>query len=102
LVLTDAHPDHRFVLFVRPRDPEKETWHGRRAGVEGAKGRCGADAVYAVDELDAVLPGYLEGAQTLYFTPGLDHTFAWRMEQWLGRLGLTLAHSLARALTRSA
>jgi len=101
LVLTDAHPDHRFVLFVRPRDPEKETWHGRRAGVDGAKMRCGADAVYAVDELDAVLPGYLEGAQTLYFTPGLDHTFAWRMEQWLGRLRRTRPRTGKGPLTRT-
>src|SRR6185503_1344263 len=58
LVLTDAHPDHRFVLFVRPRDPEKETWHGRRAGVEGAKVRCGADATYSIAELDEKLPQY--------------------------------------------
>ena len=27
----------KFTLFVRPRDPERETWTGRRAGVEGAK-----------------------------------------------------------------
>ena len=27
----------KFTLFVRPRDPERETWTGRRAGVEGAR-----------------------------------------------------------------
>src|SRR5439155_2548004 len=27
-----------FALFVRPRDPAAETWTGRRAGVEGARG----------------------------------------------------------------
>ena len=27
-VLTPHDPGHRFTLFVRPRDPEKETWDG--------------------------------------------------------------------------
>ena len=42
-------------MFVRPRDPEMETWDGRRAGVEGAKARYGADAAYPAAELDAKL-----------------------------------------------
>ena len=25
----------KYTLFVRPRDPEREIWDGRRAGVEG-------------------------------------------------------------------
>ena len=29
--------DNRYTLFVRPRDPEREIWDGRRAGVDGAK-----------------------------------------------------------------
>jgi len=37
--------DERYTLFVRPRDREKETWTGRRAGVEGAKEKFGADAL---------------------------------------------------------
>ena len=35
-VFAPNHPKHRFVLFVRPRDPERETWNGRRAGIDGA------------------------------------------------------------------
>jgi len=34
----------KYTLFVRPRDPEREIWDGRRAGVEGAKTEFGADA----------------------------------------------------------
>ena len=85
-VLTTAHAEHRFVLFVRPRDLEKETWNGRRAGVEGAKLLYGADATFAIDELDKALPGYLEGAGTLYFTPGIDQAFHARMDGWLAGL----------------
>ncbi|HMR75877.1 MAG TPA: aminopeptidase P N-terminal domain-containing protein, partial [Polyangiaceae bacterium] len=35
LVLRPTAP--RFVLFVRPKDPEREVWDGYRAGVDGAQ-----------------------------------------------------------------
>ncbi len=92
-VFTDTHPEHRFVLFVRPRDPEKETWNGRRAGVEGALRDFGPDATYAIDELDAVLPKYLETAPTLWFTPGVDRAFNARMDAWLAASRRTRARS---------
>src|SRR6187402_3966924 len=40
-----------FVLFVRPRDPEREAWDGPRAGVDGAVSEFGADAAYPIAEL---------------------------------------------------
>src|SRR5919199_1083325 len=69
----------RLTLFVRPRDPEKETWTGRRAGVEGAKERHGADEAFAVEEFPAKLQEILDGAHTLYYrlgngNPDLDQT----------------------------
>jgi Xaa-Pro aminopeptidase len=60
----------RYVLFVRPRDREKEIWTGRRAGVEGARERYGADEAYTVAELDAKLPALLDGAPTLWYRLG--------------------------------
>ncbi|MBV9927675.1 MAG: Xaa-Pro aminopeptidase [Acidobacteria bacterium] len=68
-----------FTLFVRPRDREKETWNGRRAGVEGAKERFGADEALPVEEFDAKLVELLDGAGTLYYrlggsNPELDQT----------------------------
>ncbi len=67
LLLPD-HPEHKFVLFVRPRDKEKETWTGRRAGPEGAKERYGADAAYTIDQLPEMLAKYLENTDRLYHT----------------------------------
>ncbi|MCB9738338.1 MAG: aminopeptidase P N-terminal domain-containing protein [Deltaproteobacteria bacterium] len=61
------------VLFVRPRDPAAETWTGRRAGLEGAKERFGADAAFDIAELGKHLPALLEGAGTVYWTLG-QHT----------------------------
>ena len=69
-VFLPGHPEHRYVLFVRPRDPEKETWTGRRAGPEGAKERFGADAAFPLEQLPELLPTYLENAGTLYFAFG--------------------------------
>ncbi|MBZ0121049.1 MAG: aminopeptidase P N-terminal domain-containing protein, partial [Sandaracinaceae bacterium] len=75
LVLSTAHPEHRFVLFVRPRDPERETWDGPRTGVDGAKERFGADASFEIKELGAKLPDYLQDAERLYYLFGRDRAF---------------------------
>src|SRR5512145_2134926 len=52
--------ERKLVLFVRPRDREKEIWNGRRVGVEGAKAVLGADEAFTVGELDAKLAEWLE------------------------------------------
>src|SRR5215210_92577 len=56
LVLTTKHAKHKFVLFVRPRDPDREVWDGARAGAEGAVAKYGADAAYPISELASRLP----------------------------------------------
>ncbi len=66
-VLLPEGNDARFVMFVRPRDRERETWDGRRAGPEGAKARYGADAAYTIDELDDVLPRLLENVEQVFY-----------------------------------
>ena len=74
-VLAPHHNKHRFVLFVRPKDPEQEVWTGNRAGVEGAKERYGADQAYPISELNEKLPQYLEKAERLYYRFGRDQAF---------------------------
>jgi len=75
LVLSTVHPEHRSVLFVRPRDREREVWDGARAGVEGAKERCGVDATFPIGELDKRLGDYVAGASTLYYELGRQPEF---------------------------
>jgi Xaa-Pro aminopeptidase len=70
LVLSKVHPKHRAVLFVRPRDKEREQWDGERAGVEGAKERCAVDAAFPISELRKRLPEYLHGARELVLELG--------------------------------
>lgn len=71
-VLSPRHESERFVLFVQPRDREKETWTGKRYGTEGAREVFGADAAYTIDQVKEVLPGLLAGADSVYFAPGRD------------------------------
>ncbi len=74
-VLAPHHPEHRFVLFVQPKDWEKEVWSGYRTGVDAAKEKLGADAVYPITELDEKLPQYLEKANRIYYHLGRDRNF---------------------------
>jgi Xaa-Pro aminopeptidase len=71
-VLTPHDPEHRFTLFVRPRDPDREVWDGPRAGVDGARERFGADAAYTLAEVDDRLKELLEPADALWYALGSD------------------------------
>lgn len=70
--------EQKFTLFVRPRDPEREIWDGRRAGVEGARSEYGADESLPIVEFHGKLQEILDGAEKLYYrlgvNPDLDHT----------------------------
>jgi Xaa-Pro aminopeptidase len=78
-VLAPSHPQHRYILFVRPRKQEEEIWTGIRIGVEGAVRDHGADAAYAIGSLGEVLPNYLAEAETLYYRFGLHEAFDQRL-----------------------
>ncbi|MDB4969263.1 MAG: Xaa-Pro aminopeptidase [Myxococcales bacterium] len=62
----------KFTLFVRPRDPERETWTGRRAGVEGAQQKFGADQAFPVDDINTQLAKLCDGAEEILYVPGED------------------------------
>lgn len=62
--------DQKYTLFVRPRDPEREIWDGRRAGVDGAKREYGADEAFPVAEFEEKLHDILNGADKLYYRLG--------------------------------
>jgi len=74
-VLAPHHPEHRFILFVLPKDPEKETWTGYRVGPEAAKEEYGADIVYPIAELNEKLPQYLAKADRIYYRMGRNRAF---------------------------
>lgn len=71
-VLVPDHPEHRFVLFVQPREREREVWTGWRCGEEGAARDYGADAAFTIDKLDEELPKLVEKADRIYYRFGSD------------------------------
>ncbi|NEO63752.1 MAG: M24 family metallopeptidase, partial [Moorea sp. SIO4G2] len=75
VVLAPHHEEHRFVLFVQPKEPKKEVWTGYRTGVEAAKELFGADETYPITELDEKLPQYLKKADRIYYHLGRDKAF---------------------------
>ncbi len=82
-VLAPDHPEHRFVLFVQPKDREREVWTGWRAGEEGATRDYGADAAFTIDKLDEQLPKLASKADSIYYRFGSDPTFDERLIGWM-------------------
>ena len=64
--------ENRYTLFVRPRDPEREIWDGRRAGVDGAMSDFGAHAAFPIAEFNAKLRDLLDGPEVLYYRLGVN------------------------------
>jgi Xaa-Pro aminopeptidase len=72
VILRPGATGEEVVMFVRPRDPEMETWNGRRAGLEGARAEHGADVAYPSTELEERLPELLANREHLHYALGLD------------------------------
>ena len=68
-------PERKAVLFVRPRDPDREVWDGPRAGVDGAKSEFGADEAFTIDKLESELPKLLGNRRRLFYRLGRDRAF---------------------------
>ena len=67
-VFVPGRAQGEFVLFVRDRDPTRETWDGRRAGPEGATRDFGADDAFPVADIDEILPGLMENGAKVFYT----------------------------------
>ncbi len=86
-VFAPWHETHKFILFVQPKDRDKETWSGYRIGIDAAKEIYGADEAYPIAELDEKLSQYVEKAERLYYHMGRDRAFNDRMiKLWQGFL----------------
>lgn len=91
----------KYTLFVRPRDPEREIWDGRRAGIDGAKSEYGADEAFPVAEFAEKLPDILNGPEKLYYrlgdgNPNLDDTIIRQLAsvRILNRKPISVPHTI--------
>lgn len=85
-VLVPGRPQAEYILFVRDRDPTRETWDGKRAGPDGATRDYGADDAFPIGDIDDILPGLMENCPRVYYTMGLDQDFDQRVIGWINGL----------------
>jgi Xaa-Pro aminopeptidase len=85
-VLIPGRAQAEYVLFVRDRDPARETWDGRRAGPDGATREYGADDAFPFGDIDDILPGLMENCSRVYYTMGLHPEFDQRVIGWINQL----------------
>jgi Xaa-Pro aminopeptidase len=85
-VLIPGRAHGEYVLFVRDRDPARETWDGRRAGPEGAVRDFGADDAFPIGDIDDILPGLMEHCERVHYTMGLHAEFDQRVIGWVNTL----------------
>jgi len=86
LVIVPGRKHGEFILFCREKDEEQETWHGRRAGQEGAIEEYGADDSFPIDDMDDILPGLLEGTDSIYNIMGQYPEFDQRLIGWVNHI----------------
>jgi len=82
-VLCPGRSAGEYILFCRENDPEKELWHGRRAGLEGAEEKFGADHAFPINDIDDILPSLLEDQDKIFTSMGSYSEFDTQVMQWL-------------------
>jgi Xaa-Pro aminopeptidase len=85
-VLVPGRPQGEYILFVRDRDPARETWDGRRAGPAGAVRDFGADDAFPITDIDEILPGLLENRAKVFYAMGTHPEFDQRVVGWVNGL----------------
>jgi Xaa-Pro aminopeptidase len=85
-VLVPGRPQGEYILFVRDRDPARETWDGRRAGPDGATRDFGADDAFPISDIDEILPGLLENRAKVFYAMGTHPEFDQRVVGWVNGL----------------
>jgi Xaa-Pro aminopeptidase len=85
-VLCPGRPQGEYLLFVRERDPLRESWDGARAGTEGAVELYGADDAFPIADIDEILPGLLEQRSQVFYSMGTHLDFDPRLTGWVNGL----------------
>ena len=91
-VLVPGRPQGEYLLFVRDRDPTRETWDGRRAGPAGACRDFGADDAFPIADIDEILPGLMESRARVFYTVGVNRDFDQRLVGWVNGLRAQAKH----------
>ena len=72
MILNPSGKPHKYILFVRKKDPLKETWAGLRAGVEGAVTTFEADTALAFEDFKTSIRKFVPKEGVLYYQFGIN------------------------------
>ena len=81
------------ILFVRPKDVERETWDGFRYGPEGTEREFKVDKCYLLSEFDKLIVGLLRSVDQVYYRLNLDPEFDNKMLHVLDQVRLNQGRS---------
>jgi Xaa-Pro aminopeptidase len=85
-VLVPGREAGEYVLFCRDRDPDMETWNGRRAGPDGAVADYGADCAFPIGDIGEILPGLMENRNALCAPFGHSEAMDQRLFGWVNQV----------------
>jgi len=74
------------TLFCNPKDLEREVWDGIRLGPDAAPATLGVDAAFSIKDIDAQMPGLLDGCDAVWFPFATHKGLETRVDGWLGSL----------------
>jgi len=86
LALIPGREHGEFVLFCNDKDPQQESWHGRRIGPEAACEKYGADDAFPIDDIDEILPGMMEGRHRIYYEMGKNTGLDNQIMSWVNKI----------------
>ena len=79
---------HHAILFLRPREPEREIWNGPRLGPRRAVKQLGFDEAYPMASLYERLEVILGKTKRLFYTLGADGLMDRSLERVFERLAI--------------
>jgi Xaa-Pro aminopeptidase len=85
-VICPGRPNGEFVIFCREKDPKRELWDGRRAGLEGVIEHFGADDAFPIEDIGDILPGMMEERDKVYTNVGRYSGFDAQVLGWLNKI----------------